>query len=131
MKIDHLGIAVKSLDERLAFWRDGLGLAVSGVEEIASERVKVAFLEVGQSRIELLEPTDPDSVVARFMARRGEGLHHVCIAVPDLAVALARLKAQGARLIDEVPRVGAGGSRVAFVHPEAAGGVLIELKEKP
>jgi len=129
MKLDHLGVAVKSLDEALRFYRDLLGLEVTAVEEVPSEKVRLAMLPVGDTRIELLEATSEDSAVARFIAKRGEGLHHVSLRVPDLAAAVARLKAAGARLVSEQPGTGARGHRYVFVHPQSAGGVLLELVE--
>ena len=129
MKIDHLGIAVHSLAEALAFYRDALGLEVSGTETVADQGVRVAMLPVGESRVELLEATGPDTPVGRFLEKRGAGLHHVCYRVPDIQAALDRLRATGARLIDERPRLGAGGHLVAFVHPSATGGVLVELAQ--
>jgi len=128
LKIDHLGIAVASLAEAIPAW-EALGFRVDAVHDVPSEKVKTAFLPVGESHLELLEPTDPTSVIAKFLERRS-GLHHVCVLVEDIERALADLKAQGVRLIDETPRPGAGGCRVAFVHPKAAGGVLLELKEE-
>lgn len=130
-KIDHLGIAVRSIEERLGFWRDGLLLGEPHREEVASERVRVAMLQIGESRVELLEPNSDSSVVAQFIARRGEGLHHVCFAVGDIDSAIAELRAHGHALVGEAPRIGAGGCRVAFIHPRSSGGVLIELKEEP
>lgn len=127
MKIEHIGIATAKLDEALKFWRDALGLDVMHVEEVAEQGVRVAMLPVGEPRIELLEPTHDASPVAKFIAKRGPGIHHVAVRVEDIGATLARLKAQGARLIDESPRVGAEGSLVAFVHPASAGGVLLEL----
>ncbi len=129
MKIDHLGIAVPSIAEALAFYRDALGLEVSATETVEDQGVNVAMLPVGESRVELLEATGPDTPVGRFLAKRGAGLHHVCYRVPDIHAALERLRASGARLIDEQPRIGAGGHLVAFVHPSATGGVLVELAE--
>jgi methylmalonyl-CoA/ethylmalonyl-CoA epimerase len=129
LKIDHLGIAVPSLAEAVKAW-EKLGFAQESTHEVPTEKVRAAFLPVGESRLELLEPTDPGSVIARFLEKRG-GLHHVCVLVDDLEAALAELKARKVRLIDEVPRAGAGGCRVAFVHPQAAGGVLLELKQAP
>ncbi len=129
MKLDHLGVAVKSLEAGLRFYRDVLGLKVEEIEEIPAEKVRVAMLPLGETRIELLEATAEGSAIARFLARRGEGLHHVAIEVPDLAAAIARLKAAGARLVSEQPGVGAGGHRYVFVHPQSAGGVLLELVE--
>ncbi len=125
-KIDHLGIAVKSLDAALRFYEGLLGLGAAARETVATEKVKVAMLPVGGPRIELLEPTEPDSAVGRFLEKRGEGLHHVALRVPDLAAAVERLKAAGARLINE-PRRGAGGHTYVFVHPASTGGVLLEL----
>jgi methylmalonyl-CoA epimerase len=126
MRIDHLGIAVKSLDESLKFYRDQLGLDVSLRETVDQEKVNVAMLPLGFPRIELLEPTEPDSVIGKFLDKRGEGLHHVAIRVPDLNASVERLRASGARLLNE-PRVGAGGHLYVFVHPASTGGVLIEL----
>jgi methylmalonyl-CoA/ethylmalonyl-CoA epimerase len=127
-KIDHLGIAVRDMAEAVAAWK-ALGFRVEAVHDVPTEKVKTAFLPIGESHLELLEPTDPSSVIAKFLEKRS-GLHHVCVLVDDLEGALAELKAQGVQLIDETPRVGAGGCRVAFVHPKAAGGVLLELKEE-
>jgi methylmalonyl-CoA/ethylmalonyl-CoA epimerase len=129
-RIDHLGIAVPSIDEALAVYR-ALGLVEEKREEVGSQKVRAAFLPVGDSRIELLEPLAEDSPVARFLARRGAGLHHVCFAVDDLDGALEDLSARGFRLIHRTGIPGAGGKRVAFLHPEAGGGVLIELAERP
>jgi methylmalonyl-CoA/ethylmalonyl-CoA epimerase len=127
MKIDHLGIATPSIADALAFWREALGLELHETEEVAEQKVRVAMLPVGESRVELLEPTSEDSPVAKFLARRGPGIHHVAVQVEDIAATLTGLKNQGARLIDETPRVGAGGCLIAFVHPATAGGVLLEL----
>ena len=129
LKIDHLGIAVPSLDEAVKAY-EALGFAVESTHDVPTEKVRAAFLPVGESRLELLEPTDPSSVIARFLEKRS-GLHHVCVLVDDIDEALADLRARGVETIDERPRVGAGGCRVAFVHPRAAGGVLLELKEAP
>jgi methylmalonyl-CoA/ethylmalonyl-CoA epimerase len=128
LKIDHLGIAVKGLDEAVAAWK-ALGFEVEGIHEVPSEKVRAAFLPIGESHLELLAPTDDSSVIAKFLEKRS-GLHHVCFLVDDLEAALAEMKAKGVRLIDQAPRTGAGGCRVAFVHPKAAGGVLVELKER-
>ncbi len=130
MKIEHIGIATHSINDALEFWRDALGLKVVGTEEVAEQGVRVAMLPVGESRIELLEPTGPASPVAKFLEKRGAGIHHVAVRVDDIRAALARLKEKGARLIDESPRVGAGGCLIAFVHPSTAGGVLLELIEE-
>ena len=127
LKIDHLGIAVPSLDEAVRAY-EALGFAVESTHLVPTEKVRAAFLPVGESRLELLEPTDPTSVIARFLEKRS-GLHHVCVLVEDIEQALAELRARGVAPIDESPRVGAGGCRVAFIHPKAAGGVLLELKE--
>ena len=127
LKIDHLGIAVPSLAEAVKAY-EALGFTVEPSDDVPTEKVRVAFLPVGESRLELLEPTDPSSVIARFLEKRS-GLHHVCVLVEDIEGALAELKARGVETIDEKPRVGAGGCRVAFLHPRAAGGVLLELKE--
>jgi len=126
--LDHLGIAVRSLDASLGLYR-ALGIAVSAIEEVAHERVRVAMLAVGGSRIELLEATEPDSAVGRFLARRGEGLHHVALRVADLAASVEHLKASGVRLISDSIQAGAGGHRYVFVHPASANGVLLELVE--
>jgi methylmalonyl-CoA/ethylmalonyl-CoA epimerase len=112
-------------------YRDALGLSIAETEEVASQKVRVAMLPVGESRIELLEPTTDDSPISKFLARRGPGVHHVAFNVPDIRAALADLKAKGTRLIDEEPRPGAGGCLVAFIHPSSTGGVLIELVESP
>jgi methylmalonyl-CoA epimerase len=129
MKIEHIGIATRSLDDALGFWRDALGLEVTHTEIVEEQGVRVAMLPVGEPRIELLEPTHGDSPVAKFLEKRGAGIHHVAVRVDDIRAAINRLKESGARLIDETPRIGAGGCLVAFVHPSAAGGVLLELVE--
>jgi methylmalonyl-CoA/ethylmalonyl-CoA epimerase len=129
-KIDHLGIAVHSIDAALPLYTRMLGLTLHEIEEVPDQKVRTAVFPVGESRIELLEPTDPESPVAKFLAKRGEGIHHVALGVPDVAAALARLKAEGAQLIDESPRRGAGGAMIAFVHPKSTGGVLLELCQR-
>jgi LAO/AO transport system kinase len=129
-KIDHVGVAVNSIEESLAFYEKILGIEPQGTEEIAEQKVKVAFLPCGDSEIELLESTDPDGPVARFIEKNGEGIQHVAIRVESVESALAELKEKGVRLIDESPRYGAGGARIAFVHPKAAHGVLLELCER-
>jgi methylmalonyl-CoA/ethylmalonyl-CoA epimerase len=126
-KIDHLGIAVKDLAAAVEAY-EALGFAVEARHDVPTEKVRTAFLPVGESHLELLEPTDPSSVIARFLEKRS-GLHHVCVLVEDIDAALAELKARGVPVLDETPRVGAGGCRVAFVHPRGAAGVLLELKE--
>jgi methylmalonyl-CoA/ethylmalonyl-CoA epimerase len=130
MKIDHLGIAVESLDTALKFYRDALQLPCEGVETVEEQKVRVALLPVGQSRLELLEATAPDSPIAKFLAKRGPGIHHICIAVADISATLTALKSQGIRLIDEQPKRGAGGHLVAFIHPSSTHGVLIELTQR-
>jgi methylmalonyl-CoA/ethylmalonyl-CoA epimerase len=127
MKIDHLGIATGKIEESVGFWRDALGLHLEEIEEVEGQQVRVAMLPVGESRIELLEPTSPDSPIAKFLEKRGPGIHHIAVNVKDIRAALNKLKEQGARLIDESPRIGAGGCLVAFVHPSSANGVLLEL----
>jgi methylmalonyl-CoA epimerase len=127
-QIDHLGIAVKSLAEAKQFY-EKLGLEVTSEETVESEKVRVAMVPVGESRIELLEPTVPDSTIAKFLEKRGQGLHHLALQVSDLSRTVARLKAAGTRLINDEIRIGAGGHRYVFVHPSSAGGVLVELVE--
>jgi methylmalonyl-CoA epimerase len=127
--LDHVGIAVKDLSAALAFYRDALGLDVEPPEEVASQRVRAHFLPVGEAKLELLEATAPDSPIAKYVEKRGPGLHHITLRVDDIQAALTQLKARGARLIDEVPRPGAEQSLVAFVHPSSAHGVLVELKQ--
>jgi methylmalonyl-CoA/ethylmalonyl-CoA epimerase len=126
-QIDHLGIAVHSIEEASAFYRDALGLPCTGTEEVADQKVRVAFFPVGEVRVELLEPTADDSPIARFLAKNGPGLHHVAYLVEDLPATLAALKAAGVRLIDETPRPGAHGMKIAFAHPKSTGGVLTEF----
>ncbi|MHB0884313.1 MAG: methylmalonyl-CoA epimerase [Bacillota bacterium] len=129
-RIDHLGIAVRSIDQALGFYRDALGLTVDHIETITEQKVKAAMLPVGESRLELMEPTDPAGAVGKFLETRGEGLQHVAIGVDDIEAALARARESGARLIDEKPRIGAGGALVAFIHPKSSFGVLIELVQR-
>ena len=126
-KINHIGIAVHSIEESLPFYRDVLGMEFEGTEVVEEQKVKVAFLAVGESRIELLEPTSPDSPVAKFLEKKGEGTHHLAYEVADIEAVLADLKAKEVRLIDETPRSGAHGTRIAFIHPKATGGVLTEI----
>jgi methylmalonyl-CoA epimerase len=127
-KIDHLGIAVKSLATAKGFY-EKLGLSVSAEETVDGEQVRLVMVPVGESRLELLEPTSESSTIAKFLNKRGEGLHHVCLRVPDLASAVDRLKRDGVRLVSEEIKVGAGGHRYVFVHPVSSGGVLLELVE--
>ncbi|MCI0660050.1 MAG: methylmalonyl-CoA epimerase [Acidobacteria bacterium] len=130
VKIDHLGIAVSSLDEAVNFWRDGLGLLLQEIEVVEDQGVRVAILPVGESRIELLEATGEETPVGKFIAKRGPGIHHLSLEVNDLKAMLGELKKRGVRLIDQEPRVGAGGALIAFIHPSSTGGVLIELAQK-
>jgi len=128
--VDHIGIAVKSIEESLKFWEAAMGIKCHGVEEVTEQKVKTAFLPINDTEIELLEPTDADSPVAKFIEAKGEGIHHLAIRVENLEEALAELKAKGVRLIDEKPRCGAGGAKIAFLHPKATGGILLELSER-
>lgn len=127
-KLDHIGIAVKSLDAARIY--ESLGLHVEHVETVETQKVKTAFLSVGDANLELLEPTSADSAIAKYIEKRGEGIHHICLRVDDIEPHLARLKAEGYRLVNEAPVPGAHGCRVAFLHPSAGNGVLIELSEK-
>lgn len=127
MKINHLGIATKGIDEALKFWSDALGLENVHTEIVEDQKVRVAMLPIGESRVELLEPTSDDSPISKFLEKRGPGIHHIAVEVDDIEASLAQLKAKGMRLIDEIPRVGAEGCLVAFVHPAATNGVLLEL----
>jgi methylmalonyl-CoA epimerase len=128
--IDHIGIAVTTIQESLSFWETSLGIKPQGIEEIPERKLKTAFLPVGDTDIELLEPTSADSSIAKFIEKRGEGLHHIAIRVDDIDAALAELRAKGVQLIDETPRNGAGGTRIAFVSPKSTHGVLLELCER-
>src|SRR5258708_22101917 len=127
-QIDHIGIAVKSLTAAKSIY-EKLGLGVSSEETVEQEKVRVVMVPVGESRLELLEATSEDSTIAKFVAKRGEGLHHVCLRVPDLSAAVERMKKDGVRLVSEEIKIGAGGHRYVFVHPSSAGGVLLELVE--
>ena len=128
--LDHIGIAVANIDDALAFYRDALGLEIEAPEDVSSQRVRAYFIPAGESALELLEATADDSPIAKFVAKRGPGLHHITLRVDDIQAALDQLKTRGVRLIDEIPRPGAHGSLVAFVHPASAHGVLIELKQR-
>ncbi|HXH69972.1 MAG TPA: methylmalonyl-CoA epimerase [Pyrinomonadaceae bacterium] len=130
MKISHLGIATKGIDEALKFWQDALGLENVHTETVEDQKVRVAMLPIGETNIELLEPTSEDSPIAKFIEKRGGGIHHIAVEVENIEESLAKLKNEGMRLIDEEPRVGAEGCLVAFVHPSSAGGVLMELVQK-
>ena len=126
-KISHIGIAVHSLEDALPFYRDHLGMTFKGVEEVTEQMVRVAMLQIGESKIELLEPTDSASPVARFLEKNGPGIHHLAYGVEDIELAMVKLEQAGARMIDKVPRQGAHGSKIAFLHPKSSGGVLTEL----
>ena len=128
--IDHIGIAVNSIDEAMKFWEGALGVKCHGVEEVAEQKVKTAFLPIDDSEIELLEGTSEDSPVSKFIAKNGQGIQHIAIRVADIEAALGALKEKGVRLIDEKPRIGAGGAKIAFLHPKATGGVLLELCQR-
>jgi methylmalonyl-CoA epimerase len=129
VKVDHIGIAVKSLTEAVKVYQDAIGLEVSGYDEVDDQGVRVAMLTIGESRIELLEPTREDSPIEKFMMKRGEGIHHIAVRVDDIEQSLERLKASGVRLIDSTPRRGAHYARIAFIHPSSTHGVLLELVE--
>lgn len=129
-KIDHIGVAVKSIEEARKFWEETMGLKVTGIEEVAEQKVKTAFLPIGESEVELLESTDPNGAIAKFIEKKGEGIQHVAFRVENIEEALAKLKAQGVRLIDEKPRIGAGGAKIAFLHPKATFGTLVELCQR-
>ena len=129
--LDHIGIAVADLSAALAFYRDALGLEIEAPEDVASQRVRAHFIPAGGAALELLEATAEDSPIAKYVAKRGPGLHHITLRVDDIRETLAQLKEKGVRLIDESPREGAHGSLVAFIHPASAHGVLVELKQDP
>ena len=126
-KINHIGIAVKSLDETLPFYRDGLNMPLCGIEEVADQKVRVAMLGIGEAKIELLEPTSPDSPIAKFLEKNGPGIHHIAYEVDNVQRAIEHMLKEGARMIDQEPRSGAHGTRIAFVHPKSSHGVLTEL----
>ena len=130
LKIDHLGIAVNSIEQAKTFWSDVLGLPFEGDETVAEQKVTTAFFPVGESEVELLESTAPDGPVAKYIEKRGQGIQHVALRVADVEAALAELKAKGVRLIDEKPRIGAGGAKIAFLHPKDTHGVLVELCQR-
>ncbi len=129
--LDHVAIAVKDLDKAIAIYKETLGLELTEVEEVPEQQVRAAIFGHGMGRVELICPTTTDSGVARFLEKRGEGLHHICVEVEDIEAAMAALRAKGAPLIDEKPKPGAGGAQVAFIHPKGTGGVLIELRQGP
>ena len=130
LKIDHLGIAVNSIEEGKNLWTDVLGLEFEGTETVAEQKVTTAFFPVGESEVELLESTAPDGPIAKYLEKKGEGIQHVAFRVADIEEALAELKEKGIRLIDETPRIGAGGAKIAFLHPKATNGVLVELCQR-
>ncbi len=130
VKVDHIGIAVKDIDEAAKFWEGVLGLKIVAREEVASQKVITAFIPCGDSEVELLQATAEDSPIAKFIENKGEGIQHIALKVDDVAAALSALKEQGCRLIDETPRPGAGGAQIAFLHPKATGGVLLELCQR-
>ena len=129
-RIDHIGVAVKNLDESVKFYEESIGLKAKGFEVVEEQKVKVAFMPCGDSELELLESTEPDGPIARFIEKNGPGIQHIAIRVDDIDEALEELKEKSVRLIDQTPRYGAGGARIAFVHPKATGGVLLELCER-
>ena len=131
LKIDHLGIAVNSIEEGRNFWTGVLGLPFEGDETVEAQKVTTAFFPVGESEVELLESTSPDGPVAKYIEKKGPGIQHVAFRVENVAAALEELKAQGVKLIDQKPRIGAGGAKIAFLHPKATNGVLVELCERP
>lgn len=129
-KIDHIGIAVKSIEESLPFYTETLGLELLGMEEVTTQKVKVAFIQIGESKIELLEPLSEESAVAKFIAKKGEGIHHVALGVKDIDERIKEMKEHGIQMINETSVPGAGGAQVAFMHPKSTGSVLYELCEK-
>jgi methylmalonyl-CoA/ethylmalonyl-CoA epimerase len=130
LKIDHLGVAVNSIDDGKSFWRDILGLEFEGTENVEEQKVNTGFFPVGESEVELLESTSPDGPIAKYLEKKGQGMQHIAFRVSNLEEALQELKEKGVRLIDEKPRHGAGGAKIAFLHPKATGGVLVELCER-
>ncbi|SKC91075.1 methylmalonyl-CoA epimerase [Maledivibacter halophilus] len=130
LKVDHIGIAVKNLDETLKFYTDALGLEVEGTETVEEQKVKVAFLPVGDTEVELLESTSPDGPIAKFIEKKGEGIQHIAFKVENIEEAIKHMKEKGFRMIDEKPRYGAGGAQIAFMHPKSSHGVLVELSER-
>jgi methylmalonyl-CoA/ethylmalonyl-CoA epimerase len=129
-KVDHIGIAVRSLETTLPFYTEVLKLPLIGIEEVESQKVRVAFLKAGETKLELLEPTTQDSTIAQFIEKRGEGMHHIALGVGSIEERIIEMKEKGIRMIDEEPRIGAGGAHIAFMHPKSTSGVLVELCEK-
>ena len=130
LRVDHIGIAVKNLEESKKFYTEVLGMQAMGEEVVEQQKVKVCFIPSGDSEVELLESTSPDGPIAKYIDKNGEGIQHIALRVDNIEAALADLKAKGVRLIDEVPRYGAGGASIAFVHPKATGGILLELSQR-
>ena len=130
LKVDHIGIAVKDLEQAKKFYTEILGMEVMGEETVEQQKVKVCFIPCGDSEVELLESTSPDGPIAKFIEKNGEGMQHIALRVDNIEAAIADLKAKGVRMIDETPRYGAGGASIAFVHPKATGGILLELSER-
>ncbi|MDW7667884.1 MAG: methylmalonyl-CoA epimerase [Bacillota bacterium] len=129
-KVDHIGIAVKNLEDSLKFYQDTLGLELSGVEVVEEQKVRVAFLPVGDTEVELLESTDPDGPIAKFIEKKGEGIQHIAYKVENIEDAIKEMEDQGVRMIDKTPRYGAGGAKIAFCHPKSTKGVLVELCQR-
>ncbi|MEH7491898.1 methylmalonyl-CoA epimerase [Neobacillus sp. 3P2-tot-E-2] len=129
-KVDHIGIAVRSIETTLPFYTEVLKLPLLGIEEVESQKVRVAFLKAGEMKLELLEPTSEESTIAQFIKKRGEGMHHIALGVNSIEERILEMKENGIRMIDEEPRIGAGGAHIAFMHPKSASGVLVELCEK-
>jgi methylmalonyl-CoA/ethylmalonyl-CoA epimerase len=130
LKVDHIGIAVKNLEETLKFYEEVLGMTCTGKEEVTEQKVRVAFLPVGDSEVELLESTDPEGPIAKYIEKKGEGIQHIAFRVDNIEEAIENMKQKGIRMIDETPRYGAGGAKIAFCHPKSTGGVLVELSER-
>lgn len=129
-QINHIGIAVHSIEEAAKFYTEKLGLTIGGIEEVESQKVKVAFLPIGEVRLELVQPTSPESSVAKFLEKNGQGFHHIALQVDDVAAEVEKLKASGVQMVDQTPRPGAHNTMIAFVHPKASGGVLTELVQE-
>lgn len=129
-KVDHIGIAVQNLEETLQFYTETLGIELHGTEIVEEQKVKVAFLPVGDTEIELLESTEPDGPITKFIEKKGEGIQHIALRVDNIEVAIEEMKAKGVKMIDEKPRYGAGGAKIAFCHPKSTKGVLVELTER-
>jgi methylmalonyl-CoA/ethylmalonyl-CoA epimerase len=128
--VDHIGIAVKDLDERVTYYTNVLGMKLINIEEVESEKVKVAFIDAGNTHIELLEPLTKESAIYKYLEKRGEGIHHIALAVTDIEQEMARMREEGARLLSEQPKIGAGGAKVVFIHPKSSYGVLYELVDR-